>query len=67
LSERYRIGGNIQRSGTRKEETAIPGDELSRTRVLREVRSPAEAMELLIAFIEKSCNNAEFLTKMNQL
>ena len=29
--------------------------------------SPVEAMELLITYLEKSRNNAEFLTKMNQL
>jgi transcription termination factor Rho len=38
--------------------------------VLRRVlnpRSPVEAMELLITYVEKSRNNAEFFTNMNQL
>jgi len=29
--------------------------------------SPVEAMELIIAYLEKSRNNAEFLINMNQL
>jgi transcription termination factor Rho len=29
--------------------------------------SPVEAMELLTTYLEKSRNNAEFLTNMNQL
>jgi transcription termination factor Rho len=29
--------------------------------------SPVEAMELLITYLEKSRNNAEFLTNMNQI
>jgi len=61
---------DIQRSGTRKEELLIPKDDLQRIWVLRKVLnplSPVEAMELLITYLEKSLNNAEFLTKMNQL
>ena len=61
---------DIQRSGTRKEELLIPKDDLQRIFVLRRVLnplSPVEAMELLITNLEKSRNNAEFLTKMNQL
>jgi transcription termination factor Rho len=61
---------DIQRSGTRKEELLIPKDDLQRIFVLRRVLnplSPVEAMELLITYLEKSRNNAEFLTKMNQL
>ncbi len=61
---------DIQRSGTRKEELLIPKDDLQRVFVLRRVLnplSPVEAMELLITNLEKSRNNAEFLTKMNQL
>ena len=61
---------DIQRSGTRKEELLIPKDDLARIWVLRKVLnplSPVEAMELLITYLEKSCNNSEFLTKMNQL
>jgi transcription termination factor Rho len=60
----------IQRSGTRKEELLIPKEDLQRIFVLRRVLnslSPVEAMELLILYLEKSRNNAEFLTKMNQL
>jgi transcription termination factor Rho len=61
---------DIQRSGTRKEELLIPKDDLQRIWVLRKVLnplSPVEAMELLITYLEKSRDNAEFLTKMNQL
>jgi transcription termination factor Rho len=61
---------DIQRSGTRKEELLIPKEDLQRIFVLRRVLnplSPVEAMELLITHLEKSRNNAEFLTKMNQL
>jgi transcription termination factor Rho len=61
---------DIQRSGTRKEELLIPKDDLARIWVLRKVLnpvSPVEAMELLITYLEKSRNNAEFLTNMNQL
>ena len=60
----------IQRSGTRKEELLIPKEDLQRIFVLRRVLnplSPVEAMELLITYLEKSRDNAEFLTKMNQL
>jgi len=61
---------DIQRSGTRKEELLIAKDDLARIWVLRKVLnplSPVEAMELLITYLEKSRDNAEFLTKMNQL
>jgi transcription termination factor Rho len=61
---------DIQRSGTRKEELLIPKEDLQRTFVLRRVLnplSPVEAMEMLITHLEKSRNNAEFLTNMNQL
>jgi transcription termination factor Rho len=61
---------DIQRSGTRKEELLIPKEELQRIFVLRRVLnplSPVEAMELLITYLEKSRNNAEFLTNMNHL
>ena len=61
---------DIQRSGTRKEELLIPKEDLQRIFVLRRVLnplSPVEAMELLITYLEKSRDNAEFLTKMNQL
>jgi transcription termination factor Rho len=61
---------DTQRSGTRKEELLIPKEDLQRIFVLRRVLnplSPVEAMELLIKYLEKSRNNAEFLTKMNQL
>jgi hypothetical protein len=52
------------------EEVLIPKDDLQRIWVLRKVLnplSPVEAMEWLITYLEKSLNNAEFLTKMNQL
>ncbi len=61
---------DIQRSGTRKEELLIPKEDLQRIFVLRRVLnplSPVEAMELLITYLEKSRDNSEFLTKMNQL
>jgi len=61
---------DIQRSGTRKEELLISKEDLSRIWVLRKVLNPlssVEAMELLITYLEKSRNNAEFLTNMNQL
>ena len=61
---------DTQRSGTRKEELLIPKEDLQRIFVLRRVfnpLSPVEAMELLITYLEKSRNNAEFLTSMNQL
>jgi len=61
---------DIQRSGTRKEELLIPKEDLQRIFVLRRVLnplSPVEAMELLIARLEKVRNNAEFLQNMNQL
>ncbi len=61
---------DIQRSGTRKEELLIPKEDLQRIFVLRRVLnplSPVEAMELLITYLDKSRNNPEFLTKMNQL
>jgi len=61
---------DIQRSGTRKEELLIPKEDLQRIFVLRRVLnplSPVEAMELLIAYLEKSRSNVEFLTNMNQL
>ena len=61
---------DIQRSGTRKEELLISRDDLQRVFVLRRVLnplSPVEAMELLITYLEKSRDNAEFLIKMNQL
>jgi transcription termination factor Rho len=61
---------DIQRSGTRKEELLIPKEDLQRIFVLRRVLnplSPVEAMELLIARLERVRNNAEFLQNMNQL
>jgi transcription termination factor Rho len=61
---------DIQRSGTRKEELLIPKEDLQRIFVLRRVLNPlppVEAMELLITYLEKSRNNAEFLTNMSQL
>ena len=61
---------DIQRSGTRKEELLIPKEDLQRIFVLRRVLnplSPIEAMELLITYLEKSRNNAEFLINLNQL
>jgi transcription termination factor Rho len=61
---------DIQRSGTRKEELLIPKGDLQRIFVLRRVLNPLstmEAMEMLITYLDKSRNNAEFLTNMSQL
>ena len=61
---------DIQRSGTRKGELLISKEDLQRIFVLRRVLHPlcpVEAMELPITYLEKSRNNAEFLTNMNQL
>jgi len=61
---------DIQRSGTRKEELLIPKEDLQRVFILRRVLnplSPVEAMEMLITYLEKSRNNAEFLNNMNKL
>ena len=60
---------DIQRSGTRKEELLIPKEDLQRIFVLRRVLnplSPVEAMELLITYVEKSQDNAEFLATLTK-
>jgi transcription termination factor Rho len=59
---------DINRSGTRKEELLMHHDEVDRVRTLRRVLAdmhPAEAMELVLARMRKSRNNAEFLLSMN--
>jgi transcription termination factor Rho len=59
---------DISRSGTRKEELLLDPTELKLTYRLRKVLSemqPVEAMELLIARLQKVKTNAEFLMAMN--
>ena len=60
---------DLQKSGTRKEELLIPKDDLDRIWVLRRVINPlssVEQMELVLERLDKSKNNAEFLSSMNQ-
>ena len=59
---------DINRSGTRKEELLLPGEELNRVWILRKVLSPlssVEAMELLVERMSKTKNNKEFLASMS--
>jgi len=59
---------DISRSGTRKEELLLDPTELKLVYRLRKVLSemqPTEAMELLIARLQKTATNAEFLMSMN--
>jgi transcription termination factor Rho len=61
---------DMLKSGTRKEELLIPGDELNRIWVLRKVLnplSPVEAMELLLDKLGKTKANAEFLGAMQRM
>ncbi len=60
---------DLQKSGTRKEELLIPKKDLDRIWVLRRVINPlssVEQMELVLERLDKSKNNAEFLSSMNQ-
>lgn len=56
---------DILRSGTRREELLFHPDEMRRVwlmrRLLTEVQSPVEAMELLLSKLRKTKSNAEFL------
>ncbi len=57
---------DINKSGTRKEELLMPGDELRRLWVLRKVLNPlstVESMELLIDKLRKTPSNEEFLAR----
>ncbi len=61
---------DIQKSGTRKEELLIEGDDLNRVWVLRKVLnplSPVEAMELLLDKMGKTKSNADFLASMQKM
>jgi len=61
---------DVLRSGTRKEELLLDPEELSRVWILRkvlaEMNSPVDAMELLSAKMKRTQNNAEFLMSMNK-
>ncbi|GIW96553.1 MAG: transcription termination factor Rho [Pirellulaceae bacterium] len=59
---------DINRSGTRREEILMDPEEHRRVCVLRRVLnelSPWEAMEMLVARLQKTRTNAEFLMSMN--
>ena len=59
---------DVNRSGTRREENLMPGDELHRVWLLRRVlndMNPVEAMELLVGRMKKSKTNVDFLNTMN--
>ncbi|HUU58373.1 MAG TPA: transcription termination factor Rho, partial [Phycisphaerae bacterium] len=59
---------DISRSGTRKEELLLDPTELKLIYRLRKVLAemqPTEAMELLVARLQKVKTNAEFLMAMN--
>ncbi len=61
---------DIQKSGTRKEELLIEGDDLNRVWVLRKVLnplSPVEAMELLLDKMGKTKSNGDFLASMQKM
>jgi transcription termination factor Rho len=60
---------DLQKSGTPKGRALIPKKDLDRIWVLRRVHQPAlerEQMELVLERLDKSKNNAEFLSSMNQ-
>jgi len=61
---------DVLRSGTRKEELLLDPDELQRVwllrKVLAEMNSPVDAMELLVSRMRKTQTNAEFLMSMNK-
>jgi transcription termination factor Rho len=61
---------DIQKSGTRKEELLLSGDDLNRVWVLRKVLnplSPVESMELLLDKMGKTKSNADFLASMQKM
>ena len=61
---------DIQKSGTRKEELLLSGDDLNRVWVLRKVLnplSPVESMELLLDKMRKTKSNADFLASMQKM
>lgn len=59
---------NLEKSGTRKEELLLHPDELKRVWILRKalsgMKTPTEAMELLIEKLKKTGTNAEFLMSL---
>jgi transcription termination factor Rho len=60
---------DINRSGTRKEELLLPGDDLNRIWILRKLLSPlntVDAMEFLLDKLAGTKNNSDFLNSMNQ-
>ncbi len=60
---------NINRSGTRREELLIPGDDLQRIWILRKLLHPMEelqAMEFLLERIKHTKTNAEFFDSMKR-
>ncbi|NQT20853.1 MAG: transcription termination factor Rho [Planctomycetes bacterium] len=61
---------DVLRSGTRKEELLLDPEELSHVWVLRkvlaEMNSPVDAMELLAGKMKRTQTNAEFLMSMNK-
>ena len=61
---------DIQKSGTRKEELLLSGEDLNRVWVLRKVLHPlssVEAMELLLDKMGKTRSNADFLASMQKM
>lgn len=60
---------DINKSGTRKEELLLPGDDLNRIWILRKLLSPlnpVDAMEFLLDKMQGTKNNTEFLASMNR-
>ena len=60
---------DINRSGTRREEMLLDPEEHRRVCILRRVlndMNPTDAMELLVARLQKTKTNAEFLMSMNE-
>ncbi|NLI81584.1 MAG: transcription termination factor Rho [Deltaproteobacteria bacterium] len=60
---------DINKSGTRKEELLLHGDDLNRIWILRKLLSPLnpiDAMEFLLDKMQGTKNNAEFLASMNR-
>ncbi|HCJ66226.1 MAG TPA: transcription termination factor Rho, partial [Elusimicrobia bacterium] len=58
---------DINRSGTRKEELLLSGDELNKVWILRKVLStlnPVETMELLLEKLQATKSNKDFLRSM---
>src|SRR5680860_313142 len=59
---------DIARSGTRKEELLVPGDQLKKMYVLRRILNPMgtmDAIEFLNDKLKQTKNNAEFFDSMN--